>query len=137
MWFFVVIIINLVASKHQHYGVKPLKLLFNIQNFLKVIMIFEWNCGVSFVKIHFPLSSVCVFVSQKKRMGNYLTLLKRVYCVQYNLSHPPLKLSEVVMCLYVRTLFPFPYACVFVSKKNKTFKNFKHAQIALYSGCYC
>ena len=66
---------------------------------LKVTMTFEWSCGVSLCQNPFPSPlcvCVCVFVSQKKkkkRMDNCLTLLKKVCCVQYNLLHPPLKVT--------------------------------------------
>ena len=62
---------------------------------LKVTMTFEWSCGVPLYQnlflFLFPLC-VCVCFS-KKRMGNCPTLLKRVCCVQYNLPHPPLKVT--------------------------------------------
>ena len=63
---------------------------------LKVTMTFEWSCGVPLYQnlflFLFPLC-VCVCFSKKKRTGNYPILLKRVCCVQYNLSHPPLKVT--------------------------------------------
>ena len=82
------------------------------------------------VRTHFPLPCVYVFVSQKKkkRMGNCPTLLKRVCCVQYNLPHPPLKVTMafewscgVPLC---QNFFPSPLCvCVFVSlKKKKTWR---------------
>ena len=60
---------------------------------LKVIIAFEQSCDVPLCQNSF-LSPLCVCVCfSKKRMGNCLTLLKRVYCVQYNLLHPPLKVT--------------------------------------------
>ena len=99
---------------------------------LKVIMTFEWSYGVPLCQNHFPFSlvyvCVCVFVSKKKekkekeRMGNCLTLLKRVCCVQYNLSHPPLKVTmtfewscSMFLC---QNQFSSPL-CVYVSPKEK------------------
>ena len=61
---------------------------------LKVTMAFEWSCGVPLCKNPFSsLLCVCVLVSQKRKNGNCLTLLKRVCCVQYNLPHPSLKVT--------------------------------------------
>ena len=64
---------------------------------LKVTMTFEWSCGVLLCQNPFP-SPLCVCVCmclflKKKRMGNYPTLFKRVCYVQYNLPHPPLKVT--------------------------------------------
>ena len=57
-------------------------------------------------------------------MGNYPTLLKRVCCVQYNLPHPPLKVTitfewscGVPLC---QNLFPSPLCvCVYLFLKKK------------------
>ena len=60
----------------------------------KVTMAFEWSCGVLLCQNSFPLPCVCVCVCfSKKRMDNCPTLLKKVCCVQYNLPHPPLKVT--------------------------------------------
>ena len=62
---------------------------------LKVTITFKWNCGVPLYQNLFP-SPLCVCVCvdfSKKRMDNCPTLLKRVYYVQYNLLHPPLKVT--------------------------------------------
>ena len=98
---------------------------------LKVIMAFEWSCSVPLYQnlFHTPLCVyVCVFVSkkkkEKKRKGNCLTLLRRVCCVQYNLSHPPLKVTMAFewncgVFLY-QNLFPSPLCvCVCFLKKKK------------------
>ena len=64
---------------------------------LKVTMAFEWCCDVPLYQNLFPSPlCMCVFVSQKKKkktMGNCLTLFKKMCCVQYNLLHPPLKVT--------------------------------------------
>ena len=97
---------------------------------LKVTMAFEWSCGVPLCQNPFP-SPLCVCVCvcvcfSKKRMGNCPTLLKRVCCVQYNLPHPPLKVTMafewscgVRLC---QNPFPSPFCvcvCVFVSQKKE------------------
>ena len=95
---------------------------------LKVTMTFEWSCNVSLCQNHFP-SPLCMCVCfSKKRIGNCPTLLKRVCCVQYNLFHPPLKVTMafewscgVPLC---QNSFPSPLSmcvcvCLFL-KRNPT-----------------
>ena len=72
---------------------------------------------------------VCVCLFLKKRMGNCPTLFEKVYCMQYNLPHPPLKVTMafkwscgVLLC---QNLFSSPLCvCVFASQEKK--KNAYH-----------
>ena len=88
-------------------------------------MTFEWSCGVSLCQNIFlsPLC-VCVFVSPKKKRGNCPTLLKRVCYVQYNLSHPPLKITMAFEWSCSVSLCQNPFSsplcvCVCFSKNKK------------------
>ena len=88
-------------------------------------MTFEQSCGVPLCQNLFP-SPLCVCVCfSKKRMGNYPTVLKRVYCVQYNLSHPPLKVTMTFEWSYDMSLCQNPFSsplrmcvCLFLKKKG-------------------
>ena len=98
---------------------------------LKITMTFQWNCGVLLCqKLFLSPLCVCVYVCVclfflKKRLGNCPTLLKRVCCVQYNLFHPPLKVTMffewscgVPLC---QNPFPSPLCvcvCLFLKKKE-------------------
>ena len=70
------------------------------------------------------LVCVCVCLFLKKRVGNCPTLFERVYCMQYNLPHPPLKVTMafkwscgVLLC---QNLFSSPLCvCVFASQGKK------------------
>ena len=92
---------------------------------LKVIMTFEWSCGVLLCQNLFPSPlCVCVFVSQKKKRKKKEWVIvphclgECVVCnVQYNLPHPPLKVTMAFEWSYSVPLcqnqFPSPF-CVFV-----------------------
>ena len=71
-------------------------------------------------------------------MGNCPTLLKKVCYMQYNLPHPPLKVTMAFEwnCGVPSCQNPFPSplcVCVFVSQKKKTrFNNFYNIFILTY-----
>ena len=89
----------------------------------------------------FPsLLCVCVCFS-KKKIGNCLTLFKRVCYVQYNLSHPLLKVTMTFKWSYgvplCQNLFSSPL-CVCVCFKKKihglNLRNFNSLLYIIYKG---
>ena len=92
-------------------------------------MTFKQNCSVPLQQNTFP-SPLCVCICfSKKKKSNCPTLLKRVCCVQYNLPHPPLKVTitfewscGVLLCQ--NPFFSFLCVCICFSKKKNNNNNY-------------
>ena len=116
-------------------------------------MAFEWSCSVPLCQNLFPSPlcvcvCVCVCFSKKKKEGNCLILLKKVYTllkrvcyVQYNSFHPPLKVTmafewscDVSLC---QNPFLSPLCvCVFISPKKEKEKKKDNCPTLLKRVCY-